>query len=311
MALACGIAPPRLRPGDTVAVCAPSGAVYMPRMRSGVALLAERYRVRLADNVSARHGYLAGDDEVRAAAFNQLLHDPDVRAIIMARGAYGALRILDRLDADALRRHPKLLVGCSDATVILAWAMTLAGVRGIHGPMVEQLSRLPEGDVQWLYQLMERQTPVGRLPVTMAKVGTSAPSARLEGVLAGGNLCMLTHLLGTRFAFDVPDLVLLLEDVGERPYSIDRMLTHLGLAGVLTSAVAAVIGELVRCDETVREGHPRADEVLRERLRHYGVPALAGAPLCHGARNLALPMGARCAIEQSSGILELLDSAVV
>ena len=274
-------------------------------------LLSARYRVVLTDSVLARAGYLAGPDDARADEFNQLVRDPDVRAIIMARGGYGALRILDRLDADALRRQPKLIVGFSDATAILHWALRCAGVRPVHGPMVGQLGRLPEDDVRWLFQILEQAAPAGRLPLTLAARGARVSATAREGVLTGGNLCLLAHLAGTPYAVDAAEQVLLLEEVGERPYRIDRFLTHLGLTGLFDRVVAAVIGELTDCQETVHGDHPTAEAVVDERLRRFGVPALAGVPLAHGLRNLALPMGVRCALDQRAGTLELLDSAVL
>lgn len=291
-------------------MCAPSGPVPADRLRAGVDVLSSRYRVRVADSVLAREGYLAGPDEVRAAELNALLRDDDVRAIVMARGGYGAMRILDCLDAAALRASPKLIVGFSDATAILAWALCHAGVRAIHGPMVGQLGALPESDISWLFDLMEQPQPAGRVPISLAAGGAETSADTMSGILAGGNLCMLAHLAGTPYALAIPDLVLLLEEVGERPYRIDRFLTQLGLAGILSSSVAAVVGELSGCHETVHSDHPSASAVLDERLRHFSIPTLTGAPLAHGARNLALPMGARCVVEPRQGALTLLDAAV-
>ncbi len=268
--------------------------------------------MRVAPGTQARQGYLAGDDGARAAALNQLVRDPDVRAIIAARGGYGLMRILDRLDADALRRDPKILVGFSDVTALLCWAQARANLRCIHGPMVAQLGDLPESDVTWLYRIMEDKRPPGPLDLALQPIGARADgdAGAVEGPLLGGNLCLLSHLLGTRYALDFTGAVLLFEDVGERPYRIDRYLTHLGLAGALRSSAAAVVGELTDCVETANDDHPGALEVVDERLGQYGIPGLGGLPLAHGRRNLALPMGARCAFDQSRGRVHLLEAAV-
>jgi muramoyltetrapeptide carboxypeptidase len=283
------------------------------RLDAGAALLARRYRVRLADHVRGRQGYLAADDDARADDFNRALRDPEVRAIVMARGGYGAMRILDRLDADALRRDPKLLVGFSDATAILCWALRCAGVRGVHGPMVAQLAELPASDVAWLHRVMEQPGPLGEWPAPLRALDHGVASAQVgvvQGTLAGGNLCLLAHLAGTPYGLAVPELVLLLEEVGERPYRIDRLLTQLGLSGIMDAARAAVLGEFKECRETVHDDHPSATAVVAERLRRYRLPALLDAPLAHGARNLALPMGVRCAVDIRVGRLTLLGSAV-
>lgn len=275
------------------------------RLRAGIAVLARRYRVRVEDGVLARDGYLAGDDRSRADALERCLRDPDVRAVIFARGGYGTMRILDDLDAGALRRDPKLIVGFSDATAILSWALARAGVRGIHGPMVGQLGELPAGDVDWLFRLMEETRPLPLPPMPLAPIGAAAGGV-IEGPLLGGNLCLLSHLLGTPYQLDFTGAVLFFEDVGEQPYRIDRYLTHLGLAGVLGSVAGAVVGDMTAC--RVPDGHPDISSVIDERLRRHGVAGVCGAPLAHGERHVALPLGARCVLDGTS--VRLLEAAV-
>lgn len=309
MMASTAISPPALRPGDTVAVCAPAGPVPGDRLGAGLAVLEGRYRVRTRDDVLARAGYLAGDDERRIDELNGYLRDPDVRAIIAARGGYGLMRILDRLDADALRRDPKLIVGFSDVTALLAWAQAVAGVRCIHGPMVAQLGELPSADVVWLFALMEKVTPPGRAALSLEPIGMST-GVPVEGRLAGGNLCLLAHLFGTPYSVDLDGAVLMIEDVGERPYRLDRYLTQLGLAGALERCAGALVGELIDCVESKHSDHPDALAVVDERLRRYGVPGLRGAPMAHGQRNLALPLGGRCVLDPGQRELILLEAAV-
>lgn len=316
-----GISPPALRPNDVVAVCAPAGPVSEPRLHAGVAALSQRYRVQVDADVLCRSGYLAGDDGRRTDAFNRCLRDPDVRAIILARGGYGTMRILEDLDADALRRDPKLIVGFSDATALLFWALVRAGVRGIHGPMVGQLGTLPAEDVRWLFRLMEENRPLALPPMPLAPIGarpgqamgTAAPPVDaleppepLAGPLLGGNLCLLSHLLGTAYQLDFTGALLFFEDVGEPPYRIDRYLTHLGMAGVLDAALGVMVGDMADCP--VPNGHPDIFAVIDERLRQYGVTGVRGAPLAHGVRHVALPLGARCELDGSR--LRLLEPAV-
>jgi muramoyltetrapeptide carboxypeptidase len=295
-------------------------------VRAGVDVLASRYRVNVSPKLLARAGYLAGDDDARAGELDALLRDPDVRAIILARGGYGLMRILDRLDPEPLRRDPKLIIGFSDATALLAWVQRHAGLRCIHGPMVGQLGELGRDDVAWLFALMERTEPAGRLALELSPMGARDRTDPVEGPLVGGNLCLLAHSMGTPYAFDMTGAILLLEEVGERPYRIDRYLTHLGLAGVFGQASGqvsgqvhgqvhgqvrgALIGDLLGCDESVHPDHPGAMEVVDERLRRYDIPALGNLPTGHGARNLALPVGARCVLDPRHGTLELIEAAV-
>lgn len=279
------------------------------RLRAGIDVLAGRYRVRVAPEVRARAGYLAGGDDARAASINRSLRDPDVRAIVCARGGYGTMRILDDLDAGALRRDPKLIVGFSDATALLAWALR-AGVRGIHGPMAGQLGVLPAADVAWLFRLMESSAPQALPPLPLAPLGAPLPPAPVEGRLLGGNLCLLSHLVGTAYQLDLQGALLFFEEVGEPAYRIDRYLTHLGLSGALERVAAALVGDMTDC--AAPPGHPAPLAVIHERLARRGLPGAQGAPLAHGARNLALPMGARAALARSPDgpRLTLLEPAV-
>ncbi|GAB4509201.1 MAG: LD-carboxypeptidase [Haliangiales bacterium] len=295
------------------------------KLQAGLAILAKRYRPLLAPNLLARDGFLAGSDESRAADFNRCLRDPAVRAIICARGGYGLMRVLPTLDADALRRDPKLLVGFSDATALLAWAYTQADVRGIHGPMVGQMGDLAVCDVEWLLQLMESSAPpplpalgLRRAPAASAAdagaTGHLGPGGEpLSGPLLGGNLCLLSHLSGTPYGLDLRGALLFLEDVGEPSYRLDRYLTHLGLTGGLTGVTAALVGDLSDCPAAA--AHPDALSVVHERLAHYQIPHALGAPWGHAARNLALPFGARAALSLPEGgerapTLTLLEAAV-
>jgi muramoyltetrapeptide carboxypeptidase len=302
------VLPPRLRPGDTIAVPAPAGPVLPEAAQRGLEILSTRYRVVLDDAIYVRTGFLAGSDERRAEELNRYLRDPDVRAIIPARGGYGVMRILDRLDADALRRDPKPIVGFSDVTALAAWCARDAQVRPIHGPMVNQLGRLPAEDVDWLFGLLEDPRAPGTWPESFTRVGGRG-GGTVEGRLVGGNLEMTTRLLGTPWALDLGASVLVMEDVGERPYRIDRMLTQLKIAGALDGVRAVALGEFLRCDEEDREP-PSVEEVIEERLTAFDLPGVAGLPLGHGDRNRAFPLGAKCALDLAAGRLVVEEGAV-
>jgi len=304
------ILPPRLRAGDLVAVPAPAGPVSQrARLDAGLVQLRARYRVRFDDGALATTGYLAGDDDRRAAELDGYLRDPDVRAIVCARGGYGLMRILDRLDPAVLRADPKIIVGFSDATALLGWARA-AGVRPIHGPMAAQLGGLDAADAAWLFRMMESPEPAGPIDAALTAIG-AAGSGVVEGPLVGGNLCMLAHLVATPAELDLAGAILFTEDIGERPYAIDRYLTRLGLAGRLAGVAAALIGELTGCAENrLPPPQPDALAVIGERLQRYRLPGLAGLPVGHGTRNLALPLGGRAAVDLDAGTVRLLDAAV-
>ena len=263
----------------------------------------------MADDITRATGYLAGSDERRADELNQLIRDPDVRAILLARGGYGILRILDRLDAGALRRDPKPIVGFSDATALLYWALRAAGLRSIHGPVVAQLGDLPPSDSAWLIELLEGRAPPLEVARDLQPTGAEG-RGRIEGPLAGGNLTLLAHLMGTPYAPDLSGAVLFVEEVGERPYAIDRYFTAMALAGAMRGAAAALVGSFTRCEEKTGPARPDAAEVVDERLRALAIPGLTGAPFGHGDCNLALPFGGRCAIDFDARSATLLDPAV-
>jgi muramoyltetrapeptide carboxypeptidase len=308
--LAAPIRPARLRPGDTVAVCAPAGPVTPERLKAGLAILEARYRVVMAPEVFARKGYLAGSDDRRADELNRYLREGDVRAIFLTRGGYGLMRILDRLDAAALRADPIPIVGFSDATALLAWARTCAGVGGVHGPVVAQLGKLDHPDIAWLFRLLEDPKAPGQLPWTLTPWG-APPRAALSGPLVGGNLCLLSHLVGTPYQIDVRDALVFIEEIGEPPYRVDRYLTHLHLAGALEGAKAVLAGDFHGCEEPEGgyEGSPGPVELVGARMRDFGIPVIAGLPLGHGPRNAALPFAAACTVDPS-GHLSLDEPAV-
>lgn len=301
------IRPARLRPGDAVRVVAPSGPVPREEFEAGAALLAARYRLRYDPATLFRaQGFLAGPDEVRLAELVEAVRDPEARAVVMARGGYGLLRLLPHLDPNVLREHPKPIVGFSDGTALLAFAAR-AGVASVHGPVITQLARLPEEDRAGLFGLLE-----GPGPGLLCSGLESPVPGRVRGPLLGGNLEVFSRLLGTPFLPDLVGAVLFFEDLGERPYRVDRIITHLDLAGVFGMAAAVVIGDFSGCKEPQGSqlDSPPVEEVLQERLGRLAIPVAFGAPIGHGQRNVALPYGTMVELDTRHGTLVALEGAV-
>ncbi len=309
------IIPPRLVRGQTIGIVAPSGPIQLERLRLGLACLGDAFRLRVADSVTAPRApgtpsYLAASDEVRIAELTAMIADPDVRAIILARGGYGLMRILPRLDPELLRRDPKPIVGFSDATALLGWAHA-AGVRSIHGPMIVQLGDLPPADVRGLITLLTDPRAPGERPWSLRSHGRGVH----RGALVTANLSLASLLVGTPWALPLSGAIALLEEVGERPYELDRYFTQLALTGALHGTVAAVLGDLVRCaDPRPPSGAIDPDDaaftVALERLRAAGIPVATGAPVGHGTRNEAVPFGARCELDLDRAVLAILEPAV-
>ena len=254
----------------------------------------------------AREGYLAGSDERRLGELAAALADPDARAIVMARGGYGLLRLLPFIDAAALTARPRPIVGFSDGTALLA-AAARAGVASIHGPVVTQLDNLATADRQALFEQLE--TPGPR--VLLDGLEGLIPG-RVRGPLLGGNLEVFSRLIGTPWLPDPTGAILFFEDLGERPYRIDRLLTHLDLAGVFGAVSGVVAGDFSGCrePEATRANSPTAEEVLVERLGRLPIPVAVGGAFGHGTRNRALPYGTLCELDTATGTLAALEGAV-
>lgn len=305
--LAPAIRPPRIRPGDLVRVVAPSGPIFPEAFAPGEAVLGARYQLRYQpDQLFAAEGFLAGSDDSRLGALIEAMRDPDTRAIFLGRGGHGLLRIVARLDRALLRANPKPIVGFSDGTVLLAYAAQ-AGVASVHGPVVTQLARLGSEDRAALFTLLESPEP----QVLLRGLVRLRPGSA-TGPLLGGNLEVFSRLLGTQHLPDLDGAILFLEDVGERPYRIDRLLTHLELAGVFDRVAAVVFGDLIGCEEPAesRVASPSAAVVVAERLSRLNVPVATNAAIGHGNRNRALPYGVRVQLDTAAGTLVALEAAV-
>ena len=301
------IRPPRLQPRDVVRVVAASGPVPREEFNAGAGILQQRYRLRYDPaDIFASEGFLAGPDEHRLAQLNAALADPEARAVIAARGGYGLLRLLPFLDLAPLRTHPKLIVGFSDVTALLAQAYR-AGVASLHGPVVTQIPRISPEDLQALYGLMENP---GR-GLLLSGLDGIIPG-RVQGPLVGGNLEVLSRLLGTPFAPSFDGAILFLEDIGERPYRVDRLITHLDLAGVFNAVSAVVVGQFVDCRE--REDSklpsPTVEQVLEERLGRLPIPVVTGGKFGHATAHAPLPYGTLAELDTRSGTLVALEGAV-
>ncbi len=294
--------PPALRPRDPVAVVAPASPFDRPSFDAGLAVLAGRYTPVVGDGVFARARYLAGDDGRRLDELATALADGTVRAVFVARGGYGVLRLLARLWPKLGGLRPRPVVGFSDVTALHA-VLQAAGWVSIHGPVLTQLGAQPPEVAARLFALLE--SPADPAP---ALAGAPLVGGVAEGPLVGGNLSLLTRLLGTPYLPPLDGAVLLLEDVGERPYRLDRMWTHLALAGVFDAVRGIALGGFTDCEE------PGADyasaEVLAELAADAGLPCVAGLPVGHGAVNQPVPLGTRVRLDGGAGRLEFLEPAV-
>lgn len=298
--------PPRLRPGDTVAVVAPSGPVHPQRLDDGVAhLRAWGLDVQVMPHVldtHPRHGYLAGSDAARAADFQEAWLDPDVRAVLTARGGYGASRMVDLVDWDALAAtDPKVLVGYSDCTVLHQAVATHLGLVSLHGPMSGTVSFLESPPARehlrrTLFEPEATQTVAGPLAHTL--VGGTA-----RGVTTGGCLSLLATAVGRGTTQpSAAGGIVLLEDVDERAYRVDSFLTFLLRSGWFDGAVGIVLGSWQDCEPV--------EPVVLDLLGPLGIPIVGELGFGHGPDPLTVPLGVPVELDADAGTLTLDQPAL-
>jgi muramoyltetrapeptide carboxypeptidase len=315
------IKPPRLNPGDVVALVAPASAPPDPKAidRSVAALERLGFKPRLARNVRRRWGFLAGSDRERAADLMNMFTDPAVKAIVCVRGGYGASRLLTRLNYQTIASHPKILVGYSDITSLHCALLGKANLVSFHGPMMNSdfiQDTFPEFTLNSFLRTLSRAEAPGsicqgyrRQTVTILRRG------RVSAPLMGGNLTLLCASLGTTWQPVFKDRILFFEDLDEVPYRFDRMLTQLLNAGLLQQVVGIAIGINKNCTDpkarTAKEYRQSLEDVFRERLLPLRVPVVMGLPFGHIPHNATLPVGLKVTLDAHRGDLALDESAVV
>ncbi|MFG1674748.1 LD-carboxypeptidase [Micromonospora sp. NPDC049282] len=294
--------PPALRPGDAVMLVSPSGPTRPERVARGVELLTGwGLRPVTAPNAYARRGYLAGDDALRADDLNAAFADPEIRGVVCTRGGYGAQRVVDLIDMAAVRRDPKVVVGFSDITALQFALWRGARLAGVHGPGAAwRAERTPIRSAESLHAALMTTEPVTVAAVEAEETYPVRVPGRAEGRLIGGNLCLITASIGTP---DMPDLtgaILLVEEVQEPPYKVDRMLTHLRRCGALARLAGVAVGQFTECadgwDTTIVD-------VLTDRLGDLGVPVLGGLPVGHGPDQLTVPVNTRAVLDTTAATL--------
>jgi muramoyltetrapeptide carboxypeptidase len=304
--------PRALRPGDRIGIVAPASSFARESFDAGIAELRRLgYEPVYDDSVFARQRYTAGDAALRARAFRRAWQDPSIAGLMAARGGYGSVQLLPLLDAAEIRDTPKAFIGYSDTTSLLAWLTGQCGLTAFHGPMLD--GRLARGesayDLDTFTRVLTRAEPAGRISHPRLE---TLHAGEAQGVLVGGTLTSLLASLGTPYAFDPPaGHILFLDEVAERPYRIDRMLTQLRLAGLLSRASAVVFGELPRCDEP-GEGGPAIKDVVTDLLAGFGGPVLFGLPSGHtSGACLTLPFGVRARVVSGAEPAVIIEEAAV
>ncbi len=288
--------PPPAEPGDLVAVAAPASPVEGGLLAAGVRLLTEAgYRVRVGPEASQPRPWGEAADRERARAFLAAWRDPEVKAIVGARGGYGSFKTLPHLDPAVLRSRPKRLVGFSDLTALLLFCHARLDLAAFHGPTVAHLPALTPAALadfrRWLAAPGPQDRTFPGLTVLHPGVAT--------GPLLGGNLTTLCHLVGTPFLPRLQGTILFLEDHNEAPYRLDRLVHHLLLAGALDGVAGVVLGAFTNA----AGDYAQVLEVMMQALAPLEVPVLAGLPVGHQPDNFTLPLGVAARLDAASASL--------
>ena len=327
------VKPPRLKEGDTIGLVTPATYLTEEQLRQAVEQLAQLgFKARYTSNMLVRKGYLGGTDQQRADDINQFFADDSIDGIVCGRGGYGSARILPYLDYDVIKNHPKVFIGYSDITAMLYAIYKKTGLVCFHGPMgtsdyndfttkyFNEVLIDPSSSLTYQNPTVEPVIPLaadGGEMGSEASVAMTNPLITLapgtaEGILIGGNLTLVTSLCGTSYDMDMRGKLVFLEEVGEAPYRIDRMLTQLLLdPSKLPAAAGVVLGVFSDCEAEDESKSLSLAQVLYDRLTGLGIPVLYGLSFGHIKQNATLPVGVQARLEAEQKTLTLLEAATV
>jgi muramoyltetrapeptide carboxypeptidase len=313
--------PRRLQPGDVVGVVAPATATYQQVELDVVreSLEALGLKVRVGEHVMNRYGSLAGADVDRAQDINGFFADRDVRAVLPTRGGWGSARLLPHLDFDTIRRNPKVILGYSDITALLNGIHARTGLITFHGP--NGGGRWDAYSLDWTRRVLfggeavaftNPKTTNDRNVLTQIDNRTRVITpGKARGPLLGGNLSVLTGILGSPYVPDFTGAILFLEDVEEQPYRVDRMMTSLKLAGVLQRVRGVAFGTCSDCNPSAGYASFTLEEILNDHLKPLKVPAWQGAMIGHNMPQWTLPVGLDVEIDAGAGTITMTEPGVV
>lgn len=301
----------RLEAGDTVGLIAPASPAGASKVEKAAGYLENLgYKVKTGESAYSSRGYLAGSDELRAADINSMFSDRKVAAVFCMRGGYGSQRLLDMIDYGLIRRNPKIFMGYSDITALLNAISQNCGLITFHGPMGGDFAGgLGKPTKAAMKKALESAEPIGKLP--NPEVPGVLSEGKAEGEVVGGNLSIVASSMGTPYEIDTKGRILLLEDVFEEPYSIDRMLNQLRLAGKLDGAAGIILGDWGNTEPEEPGSSLSLEEVLEDYFKDIGKPVLTGYKIGHCKPNLTVPIGARAAIDTCEKGFFILESAVI
>ena len=304
----------KLKFGDTIGLIAPSGPMRTEGAIERAVAETERmgFKVKLGESAGKKYGHLSGTDDVRARDINAMFADDEVDAIFCIRGGYGAMRILDQLDFDLIAKHPKIFAGFSDITALHIALLNRCNLATFHAPMAVNWSSGPLDDFsrESMYKALMHADPMGELFNPPEYPKQTVNPGKAEGLLVGGNLMLIVSSLGTPWEIDTKDRILFIEEVSERTYCVDRMLTQLRLAGKFDDCAGVVFGDFADCTIEYPEFGLTLEEIIRDVVMPCGKPIFTGLRCGHCTPKLTLPFGVKCRMDANECTLTVLESAV-
>jgi muramoyltetrapeptide carboxypeptidase len=296
------IQPPKLTPGCTIGILCPAGAIPLEKVTICAQVLESwGYQVHIGKTVGTQFGHFAASDLDRQNELQSMMDDPEIHAILCARGGYGLSRIISQLDFTKIKAHPKWIIGFSDITILHA-ALQKQGIQSIHGPMAAAFGK---GEAGLPYIMAFKHMLEGVVLKVDAKAHPANRLGQSEGMLVGGNLCLMTHLIGSANQLDTKGKILCIEDVGEHHYNVDRMLIQCKNAGLLDGLAGLVVGGFTDMKDNATEFGETVVDMIQRLTKGTNYPICFDFPISHDLNNMPVQLGAtyQLAVNENAAVL--------
>lgn len=306
------IKPKRLQIGDQIGIIAPSSPSILERVSLAKKQIENfGFYVKMGQSCYEQHGYLSGKDELRAADFNNMFADPTVNGIICLRGGYGTPRIVDKLDYDVIRENPKVFVGYSDITALHIAINQISELVTFHGPMATSdiAGGLDDFTKDYLFRAITEGKPIGQIDNPQDIRIECLVQGEARGMMVGGNLSLIAATIGTAYEINTCGKLLFIEEIGEQPYRVDRMLTQIALAGKFADAAGIILGDWNDCDPQKAEDSLSLRQVFEEIIVPFNKPTIYNLQAGHCTPKVTIPFGVKSFLNATDGVLIIEESA--
>ncbi len=294
----------RLKKGDKIGIIAPAGPIKEDELKEGIRILKDHgFQIELSRSLfkSSNLGYIAGSIKERVDDLHEMFERKDIKAILCARGGYGSMQLLEYIDYELIKKNPKMFIGYSDITALhLAFLKKIRFIT-FHGPMLKDLVYLHHYYLKMFFFAIKGEMPDN---ITEKRANTLIPGTT-EGILIGGNLSIISHLIGTPYLPILDNMILFLEDINEPYYKIDRMLTHLKLSGIFKNVSGLILGLFKNCGK-----QDLIEQIITEILSDLDFPILSNFSIGHSDKNLTIPLGIRVCLDAEKKSIEFLESPI-